>query len=66
MQVQERFHRRDFGHIEVGVTITDPKTFTKPVVINFVEQLLPDTDVFEHICYENEKDAAHQPAKAPK
>jgi hypothetical protein len=66
MQVQERFHRRDFGHIEVGVTITDPKTFTKPFTINFVEQLLPDTDVFEHICYENEKDAAHQPAKAPK
>jgi len=31
------------------------KVFTKPVTINFVEQLLPDTDVFEHICYENEK-----------
>src|SRR5579863_7243749 len=63
MRVQERFHRRDFGHLEVTVTVTDPKTFTKPVTINFVEQLLPDTDVFEHICSENEKDAAHQPGK---
>jgi hypothetical protein len=59
MRVQERFHRRDFGHLEVAATITDPKTFTKPFTINFVEQLLPDTDVFEHICYENEKDAGH-------
>ena len=61
MRVEEHFHRRDFGHMDVTVTITDPKTFTGPFTINFVEELLPDTDVFEHICYENEKDAAHQP-----
>jgi len=34
--------------------------------LHFVEQLLPDTDVFEHICYENEKDAAHVPGRAPR
>ena len=66
MRVEERFQRRDFGHLEVTVTITDPKTFTRPVTINFVEELLPDTDVFEHICLENEKDARHQPAKVGK
>src|SRR5438552_4480248 len=66
MRVEERFQRRDFGHLEVAVTITDPKTFTKPVTIKFVEQLLPDTDVFEHICSENEKDAAHLPGRADK
>ena len=66
MRVQERFHRKNFGHMEVTVTVTDPKTFTKPVTINFVERLLPDTDVFEHICSENEKDAAHQPRPARK
>jgi len=65
MRVEERFHRRDFGHIDVAVTITDPKTFTKPIAINFVEGLLPDTDVFEHICFENEKDAAHVPGRKP-
>src|ERR1700704_6452427 len=63
MRVQERFTRRDFGHLDVTV-ITDPKTFTKPFAINFVEELMPDTDVFEHVCYENEKDAAQQPAQA--
>ncbi|HEY7334772.1 MAG TPA: hypothetical protein VH639_07800 [Bryobacteraceae bacterium] len=61
MRVQERFHRRDFGHLEATVTVTDPKVLTQPVTINFVERLLPDTDVFEHVCSENEKDAAHQP-----
>jgi len=63
MRVEERFHRRDFGHLDVTVTITDPKVFTKPVTISFVEQLLPDTDVYEHICSENERDSAHQPGR---
>ena len=66
MRVEERFHRRDFGHLEVTVTITDPKIFTRPVTIKFVEALLPDTDVLEHICNENEKDAVRFPGKAGK
>ncbi len=64
MRVEERFYRRDFGHLDVTVTITDPKVFTKPVTIKFVEQLLPDTDVFEHICAENEKDTGHLPGRS--
>jgi hypothetical protein len=59
MRVEERFRRRDFGHLDVTVTVTDPKVFTKPITISFVERLLPDTDVFEHVCSENEKDDAH-------
>ena len=63
MRVEERFHRKDYGHLEATVTITDPKTFTRPVTFSFVEQLLPDTDLLEHFCLEDEKDAAHQAAK---
>jgi hypothetical protein len=66
MRVQERLHRRDFGHLEIAVTITDPKIFSKTFTINFVEQLLPDTDVLEHYCSEAEKDVAHQSGKATK
>jgi hypothetical protein len=47
------------------VKITDPKTFTKSFSINFGERLLPDTDVFEHICAEDEKDVAHMPKQRP-
>jgi len=61
MKVQERFHRRDYGHLDVTITLTDPKVFTKPITFSFTERLLPDTDVFEHICSEDEKDADHQP-----
>jgi hypothetical protein len=61
MRVEERFRRRDFGHLELAVTITDPKVFTQPVKYSVVLELLPDTDVFEHYCVENEKDAHHAP-----
>jgi len=50
LRVEERFQRRDFGHLDVSMTITDPKTFTKPVTIDFVEELLPDTDVLDRSC----------------
>jgi hypothetical protein len=63
MRVEERFHRRDFGHMDLTVTITDPKTFTKPITFSVVEELLPDTDLLEHYCSENEKDADHHPRK---
>ena len=29
LHVTERFHRRDFGHLDVEVTIDDPKVYTK-------------------------------------
>jgi hypothetical protein len=48
LRVEERFHRRDFSHLDVTVTMDDPKTFTRPVTIKFVEQLLADTDLIEH------------------
>lgn len=66
MRVEERFHRRDYGHLDMTVTITDPKVFTKPVTVNFTEGLLPDTDLLEHYCLEDEKDAGHQAAGAKK
>jgi hypothetical protein len=58
MRVEERFHRRDYGHLDLQVTITDPKTFTQPISFRVVEELLPDTDVLEHYCVENERDDA--------
>ena len=63
LRVTERFHRRDFGRMEVEVRLDDPKTFTKPVTIRFNERLVPDTELIETICIEDEKDAAHMAAK---
>jgi hypothetical protein len=63
MHVTERFHRFDFGHMEVQITIDDPKTFTRPVEVKFNHRLLPDTDVMEGFCSEDEHDLAHMPGK---
>ena len=58
LRVTERFHRRDFGHLDVEMTFDDPKTFTKPFTIKIPHELVPDNDIFEMFC-ENEKDRAH-------
>lgn len=59
MRVEERFRRRDYGHLDLTTTITDPKTFTRPITFSVVLDLMPDTELLEHYCAENEKDDAH-------
>lgn len=59
LRLVERYHRRDFGHMDVEVTIDDPKMFTKPFSIKFTQRLLADSDILENICAENEKDVVH-------
>jgi len=58
LRVTERYRRRDYGHMDVEMTFTDPKTFTRPVTIKFGARLRPDTDLIEYFCSENEKDRA--------
>jgi hypothetical protein len=53
--VTERFTRRDFGHLEIDITIDDAKAYLKPWRVKVPVNLLPDTDLIETFC-ENEKD----------
>ena len=66
MKVEERFRRRDYGHIDLTITVTDPVVFTKPITFSVVEELLPDTDLLEHYCLENERDDPHFPGRERK
>ena len=59
MHISERFHRRDFGHMDLEITFEDPKYYTRPFTVQTVLNLLPDTDVLEYVCNENEKDHVH-------
>lgn len=59
LHLTERFHRLDFGHLEVQLTVDDPKTYTRPFTIKLKQHLLPDSDLLESYCAEDEKDAAH-------
>ena len=59
LKIRERFRRRDFGHMEMQITIEDAKTFTKPFTIKVNHLLIPDSDILETVCAENERDRAH-------
>jgi uncharacterized protein DUF3471 len=58
LRTTERFHRRDFGHMDFQMTLEDPKTFTKPITFKADKTLVADTDILETIC-EYEKPATH-------
>ena len=59
LRMTERFVRRDFGHLEVELTIDDPKTYSRPFTIRFNAVLTPDTDLLEYFGTENERDQVH-------
>ena len=58
LRVTEKFTRRDFGHLEIQITIDDPKTYTRPWTVNARFDLVPDSELIENIC-ENERDTPH-------
>ena len=59
LRVTERFQRRDFGHMQLQLTLDDPKTFTKPMIISLGVNYVPDTEMLEYVCNENERDSTH-------
>src|SRR5207248_2651515 len=58
LRVTERFRRRDSGHIDLQMTLDDPKAYTRSWTIPIELELVPDGDLIEYVC-ENERDSAH-------
>jgi hypothetical protein len=54
-KVREEIRRPDFGHLEVKVTVDDPKAYTKPWTVTLKQRIVVDTDLIDEICLENEK-----------
>ena len=54
-KVRERIRRPDFGHLEIEVTVDDPKAYTKPWTATLRQQLAADVEFIDEICAENEK-----------
>jgi len=63
LRVTERFTRPRVGHMDIEVTIDDPKAYTKPWSVKLAWRLEPDTDLIESICEENNRDPAHMIGK---
>ncbi|HEY4364817.1 MAG TPA: hypothetical protein VGN17_27875 [Bryobacteraceae bacterium] len=59
MHLIERFHRRDFGNLEIGITIDDPGSLSKPWNMNRVTSLETKMEMTEYVCNENNQDPGH-------
>ena len=59
LHLTERFRRPDAGHLEIETTIDDPGAYTKPFTYTVKSSLMPEDDLLEYFCAENEKDAQH-------
>lgn len=56
LHTTERFRRVNFGHMEVVVTIDDPKAYSRVWTSDTLRfTLQPDTELLEHLC-ENNRD----------
>jgi hypothetical protein len=63
LHLTERFHRVNFGTMLLDLNIDDPQTYTRPFSVRIKQHLMPDSDLLESFCAENEKDAGHEVAK---
>jgi len=49
----------NFGHLEIEITVDDPKAYTKPWTIKLDQTIKLDTELIDSVCHENEKDVQH-------
>ena len=59
LHITERMQRRDFGHIDVDITFSDPKAYSRPWIVKTSLVYWPDTEMLEYVCSENERDRGH-------
>ncbi len=59
LRVIESYHRRDYGNLEVEVTIQDPGAYAKPWVQHRLATLETGFDMTEYVCNENNLDPGH-------
>src|ERR1043165_7553910 len=60
LHVIERFRRLDFGHLELVITIDDPKAYLKPWTARTVLPLLADTELLESFCDDHQLTLEHR------
>ncbi|MCP5143754.1 MAG: hypothetical protein H6978_02905 [Gammaproteobacteria bacterium] len=55
-RITERLTRKDYGHLDIEVTVNDPKAYTRPWTVTLHQEIVLNTGMFEEICLENEQD----------
>jgi hypothetical protein len=50
LRMVERYRRKDFGHLEIEVTVIDPGAYAKPWSYTVEKTLAADTEMLELVC----------------
>jgi hypothetical protein len=54
-RLTERFRRPTYGRLEIDVTVDDPKAYTRPWTVRVNERIMPDQELLEFVCLENQR-----------
>ena len=64
LRTTERYRRRDFGALDVEVTLSDPATYARPWTVAVRAELAADTEMIEWVCNESSHGLEHWVGKA--
>jgi hypothetical protein len=64
LRMTERYRRRDFGHMDIEITLSDPAVYARPWTVALTAQLTADTDLLEAVCNESHHSLEHWVGKA--
>ena len=51
----ERIRRPTYGRMTIDVTVNDPKAYTKPWTVRVNQRIMPEQEIIEFICEENQR-----------
>ena len=55
----EKIRRPTYGHLQIDMTVEDPKAYTKPWTVRVDQRLIVDQDIIEFECNENQTFRQH-------
>jgi hypothetical protein len=64
LRMTERYRRRDFGHLDIEITLSDPAVYARAWTVALSAELLPDTELLEYVCNESNKGLEHWVGRA--
>ena len=59
LRLTERYRRRDFGNLDVAVTLSDPGAYARPWTVSVRAELAADTEMLEWVCNEKGSETQH-------
>jgi hypothetical protein len=62
-RITERYHRVNYGNMEITVTVNDPGAYTAPWIVTIHHYAVIDTDLLDDFCAEGESSTEHLKGK---